>query len=135
MLGSMTPKLQRQFENYSPYDMLQELRFMFEKQAGVESYVEQLEHLGYVLLQDITVGLILNGLTSDFVAFVRNYNMHNIEKTIDELHALLIEYEKGLHKKAATPQVLVIQGGRIQNPNKKSQAAKGKGKRKRQGKE
>ncbi|GJS95643.1 retrotransposon protein, putative, ty1-copia subclass [Tanacetum coccineum] len=34
--------------------------------------------------------------------------------------------KKGLPKKAATPQVLVIQGGRIQKPNKKPQATKGK---------
>ncbi|GJV15014.1 retrotransposon protein, putative, ty1-copia subclass [Tanacetum coccineum] len=30
--------------------------------------------------------------------------MHNMGKTIGELHALLIEYEKGLPKKATTPQ-------------------------------
>ncbi|GJX61066.1 hypothetical protein Tco_0293966, partial [Tanacetum coccineum] len=35
MLGSMTPELQRQFENYSPYGMLQELKSNFEKEAGV----------------------------------------------------------------------------------------------------
>ncbi|GJU17830.1 hypothetical protein Tco_1145796 [Tanacetum coccineum] len=90
MLGSMTPELHRQFEMHYPYDMIQELRSMFEKQAGVEKfdliqsfhackqeegkpvadyvlkmkgYVEKLERLGYVLPQDITVGLILNGLT------------------------------------------------------------------------
>ncbi|GJT12091.1 retrotransposon protein, putative, ty1-copia subclass [Tanacetum coccineum] len=155
MLGSMTPKLHRQFELYSPYEMLQELRSMFEKQAGVEKfdliqafhackqeegkpiadyilkmkgYVEQLEHLGYVLQQDLSVGLILNGLTSDFAGFVRNFNMHNMGKTICELHAMLIEYEKGLPKKAATPQVMMIKGGRIQKANKKSLNAKGKGK-------
>ncbi|GJS32529.1 retrotransposon protein, putative, ty1-copia subclass [Tanacetum coccineum] len=115
----------------------EELKSMFEKQAGVErfdliqtfhackqeegkpvgpyvikmkNYVAQLERLGYVLPQDLSVGLILNGLTSDFVGFVRNYNMHNMGKTIGELHALLIEYEKGLPKKAATPQVMAIQG-------------------------
>ncbi|GJZ85458.1 hypothetical protein Tco_0650797 [Tanacetum coccineum] len=76
MLGSMTPELHRQFENYSPYELLQELKSMFKKQAGVElfdliqtfhtckqeegklvglyvlkmkGYVEQLERLGYVL--------------------------------------------------------------------------------------
>ncbi|GJU08101.1 retrotransposon protein, putative, ty1-copia subclass [Tanacetum coccineum] len=124
MLGIMTSKLHRQFENYSPYDMLQELKSMFEKQAG--GYVEQLDHLGYVLPQDLSVGLILNGLTSDFAGFVRNYNMHNMGKTVGELHALLIEYEKGLPKKAATPQVMAIQGGRIQKANKKSLNAKGK---------
>ncbi|GJY26065.1 retrovirus-related pol polyprotein from transposon TNT 1-94 [Tanacetum coccineum] len=131
MLGSMTPELHRQFELYYPFDMIQELRSMFEKQAGVEKfdliqsfhackqeegkpvadyvlkmkgYVEKLERLGYVLPQDISVGLILNGLTKDFVGFVRNYNMHNMGKTIGEIHVMLIEYEKGLPKKAETPQ-------------------------------
>ncbi|GKE38415.1 retrotransposon protein, putative, ty1-copia subclass [Tanacetum coccineum] len=70
----------------------------------MKNYVAQLERLGYVLPQDLSVGLILNGLTSNFIGFVRNYNMHNTGKTIGELHALLIEYEKCLPKKAATPQ-------------------------------
>ncbi|GJV77055.1 hypothetical protein Tco_1508639 [Tanacetum coccineum] len=131
ILGSMTPELHRQFENSSPYDMIKELKAMFEKQAGVErfdliqtfhackqeegkpvaayviqmkGYVDQLERLGYMLPQDLIVGLILNGLTKDFTGFVRNYNMHNMGKTIGELHAMLIEYEKGLPKKAETPQ-------------------------------
>ncbi|GJS37150.1 retrotransposon protein, putative, ty1-copia subclass [Tanacetum coccineum] len=155
MLESMTPKLHRKFESYSPYEMLQELMSMFEKQARVgrfdliqtfhsckqnegksvslyvlkmKGYMEQLERLGYVLSQDLSVGLIMNSLTSDFVRFVRNYNMHNMRKTIGELHDMFIEYEKGLPKKAATPQVMTIQGGRIQKANKKSQNAKGKGK-------
>ncbi|GJX86666.1 retrotransposon protein, putative, ty1-copia subclass [Tanacetum coccineum] len=38
MLGSMTPELHRQIELYYPFDMIQELRSMFEKQAGVEKY-------------------------------------------------------------------------------------------------
>ncbi|GJU03057.1 retrovirus-related pol polyprotein from transposon TNT 1-94 [Tanacetum coccineum] len=88
-----------------------------------------------LLLQDLSVGLILNGLTSDFVGFVRNYNMHNLGKTIGELHALLIEYEKGLPKKVVTPQVMTIQSGRILKANKKSQNAKGKGKGKGKGKD
>ncbi|GKA13843.1 hypothetical protein Tco_0693489, partial [Tanacetum coccineum] len=84
ILGSMTPELHIQFENSSPYDMIKELKSMFEKQARVEH-----------------VGLILNGLTSNFAGFVRNYNMHNMRKTI---------------------------GGRIQKANKKSLNAKGKDK-------
>ncbi|GJU68028.1 retrotransposon protein, putative, ty1-copia subclass [Tanacetum coccineum] len=162
ILGSMTLELHRQFENSSLYDMIKELKSMLEKEAGVErfdliqtfyackqeegkpvgpyvlkmkGYVEQLERLGYVLPQDISVGLILNGLTSDFAGFVRNYTMHNMGKTVGELHALLIEYEKGLPKKAATPQVMAIQGGRIQKANKKSLNAKGKGKGKGKGKD
>ncbi|GJW18579.1 mutator type transposase [Tanacetum coccineum] len=38
ILGSMTPELYRQFENFSPYDMIKELKAMFEKQAGVERF-------------------------------------------------------------------------------------------------
>ncbi|GJZ99210.1 hypothetical protein Tco_0671761 [Tanacetum coccineum] len=155
ILGSMTPELHRQFKNSSPYDMIKELKAMFEKQAGVErfdliqtfhackqeegkpvaayviqmkGYVDQLERLGYMLPQDLIVGLILNGLTKDFAGFVRNYNMHNMGKTIGELHAMLIEYEKGLPKKAETPQVMMIKGGKIQKAKKKSLKAKGKGK-------
>ncbi|GKE86498.1 hypothetical protein Tco_1560240 [Tanacetum coccineum] len=111
--------------------MLHELKSMFEKQAGVErfdliqtfhackqeegkpvaayvlkikGYVDQLERLGYVLPQDLTIGLILNRLTKDFTGFVRNYNMHNMGKIIGELHAMLIEYKKSLPKKADIPQ-------------------------------
>ncbi|GJZ10294.1 retrotransposon protein, putative, ty1-copia subclass [Tanacetum coccineum] len=109
-----------------------ELKSMFEKQAGVErfdpiqtfhaskqkegkpfgpyvinmkNYVVQLERLGYVLPRDLSVSLIMNGLTSDFAGF------------------------------AATPQVMAIQGGRIQKSNKKSFNAKGKGKGKGRGKD
>ncbi|GJZ27628.1 hypothetical protein Tco_0572275 [Tanacetum coccineum] len=38
ILGSMTPELHGQLENSSPYEMLQELKSMFEKQAGVERF-------------------------------------------------------------------------------------------------
>nr|GEV40262.1 retrotransposon protein, putative, Ty1-copia subclass [Tanacetum cinerariifolium] len=72
--------------------------------ANMKGYIDQLECIGYVLPQDLTVGPILNGLTKDFARFMRNYNMHNMGKTIDELHAMLIEYENGLPKKAETPQ-------------------------------
>ncbi|GJW99672.1 retrotransposon protein, putative, ty1-copia subclass [Tanacetum coccineum] len=87
----------------------------------------QIKRLGYILPQDLIVGLISNGLTKDFAGFMRNYNMHNMGKTISELHAMLIEYEKGLPKKAETPQVMMIKGGKIQKAKKKSLKANGKG--------
>nr|GEY30059.1 hypothetical protein [Tanacetum cinerariifolium] len=125
ILGSMNPELHRQFENSSPYDMIQELKSMFEKQTRVE------RPTGTSWLYATTryyIGLILNGLTKYFVGFMRNYNMHNMGKTIGELHALLIEYENGLPKKAETPQVMIIKGGKIHKSNKKSLKAKGNGK-------
>ncbi|GJX91642.1 reverse transcriptase domain-containing protein [Tanacetum coccineum] len=48
----------------------------------IKGYVKQLERLGYVLPQDISVGLILKGLTSNFAGFVRNYHMPNMGSTI-----------------------------------------------------
>ncbi|GKB50896.1 retrotransposon protein, putative, ty1-copia subclass [Tanacetum coccineum] len=64
----------------------------------MKGYVYQLERLSYVLPQDLTVGLILNGLTKYFAGF------------------------------AETPQVIMIKGGKIQKAKKKSLKAKGKGK-------
>ncbi|GKF12241.1 retrotransposon protein, putative, ty1-copia subclass [Tanacetum coccineum] len=117
---------------YDAYN--EELKSMFEKQARVERfdliqtfhackqeegkpvaayvlqmkrYIDQLECLGYMIPQDLIVGLILSGLTKDFVGFVRNYNMHNMGKTIGELHAMLIEYEKGLPEKGNDKQVYI----------------------------
>ncbi|GKA29141.1 retrotransposon protein, putative, ty1-copia subclass [Tanacetum coccineum] len=112
--------------------LAKDLKAMFEKQAGVErfdliqtfhackqeegkpvaayaiqmkGYVDQLERLGYMLPQDLVVGLILNGLTKDFARFVE------------------------------TPQVMMIKGGKIQKANKKSLKAKGKGKANGKGKD
>ncbi|GJR97256.1 retrotransposon protein, putative, ty1-copia subclass [Tanacetum coccineum] len=50
MLGSMTPELHRQFELHYPYDMIQELRSMFEKQAGVEK--KKRKQVGSAVLRD-----------------------------------------------------------------------------------
>ncbi|GKD01367.1 hypothetical protein Tco_1171641 [Tanacetum coccineum] len=99
--------------------LYREVQMMLMAWMGWNADIKDCERLGYVLPQDLSVGLILHGLTSDFAGFVRNYNMHNMGKTISELHALLIEYENGLPKKAATPQVMAIQDGRIQKANKK----------------
>ncbi|GKD12258.1 hypothetical protein Tco_1196665 [Tanacetum coccineum] len=109
-----------------------ELKSMFEKQAGVERF--DLIQTFHACKQE-GVGLILNGLTSDFAGFVRNYNMYNTGKTIGELHAMLIEYEKSLPKKAETLQVMAIRSGEIQKANKKSIKAKGKGKANGKGKD
>ncbi|GJY02947.1 formin-like protein 5 isoform X1, partial [Tanacetum coccineum] len=114
--------------------MIKELNAMLEKQARVErfgnlsnfpyiqksegkqvaayvismkGYVDQLEHLGY-------------GTT---------------DLKIGEIMLMLIEYEKGLPKKAETPQIMMINGGKIKKANKKSLKVKGKGKANDKGKD
>ncbi|GJT02532.1 retrotransposon protein, putative, ty1-copia subclass [Tanacetum coccineum] len=110
------------------YDAYNELKAMFEKQAGVKRFDQIQTFHACKQEEDLIVGLILNGLKKDFAGFMRNYNMHNMGKTIGELHAMLIEYEKGLPKKAKTPQVMMIKSGKIQKAKKKLLKANGKGK-------
>ncbi|GJY20445.1 hypothetical protein Tco_0393011 [Tanacetum coccineum] len=114
MLSSMSPDLQRTLEKYNAYDMLKELKTMFEDQAKQElfetfkafhackqeedqsissyllnmnSYLDTLERLGYAMPNELGVSLILNSLNKDYDQFVQNYNMHSMGKTIVELHA------------------------------------------------
>ncbi|GJS60747.1 hypothetical protein Tco_0655531 [Tanacetum coccineum] len=69
-----------------------DLKSMFEKQAGVERF-DLIQTFHACKQEEGWVGLI-----KDFAGFMRNYNMHNTRKTIGELHAMLIEYEKGKGK-------------------------------------
>ncbi|GJY66777.1 hypothetical protein Tco_0469015 [Tanacetum coccineum] len=154
MLGRMSPALQRQFELYFQQAMLDELRRMFEKPQAVEiydlvdslhnckqaigksvsahvlkmkGYMDQLQALGKPYDNDMAINLINRSLNKDFGDFVRNFNMHCVGKTVSDLHALLIDYEKGLKDKAPTPQVLAIQKGMV-NKLKPQANKKGKGK-------
>ncbi|GJZ69538.1 hypothetical protein Tco_0633088 [Tanacetum coccineum] len=96
----------------------EELKSMFEKQVGVE---------WFDLIQTFHACKLDEGKP------VGPY--HNMGKTVGELHAMLNEYKKGLPKKAETPQVMMIKGGKIQKSNKKSLKSKGKGKANGKGKD
>ncbi|GJT92194.1 retrotransposon protein, putative, ty1-copia subclass [Tanacetum coccineum] len=91
----------------------------------MKNYVK-LECLGYVLPQELSVG---------YLEWPHTKIKLSMGKTVGELHVLLIEYEKGLPKKAETPQVMMIKGDKIQKSNKKSLKAKGKGKANGKGKD
>nr|GEW02398.1 hypothetical protein [Tanacetum cinerariifolium] len=120
MLRKMSPALQKQFESYPPQLILAKLK---------KCYMDQLHALGKSYDNDMAINLINRSLNKDFGDFVRNFNMHCVEKTVTELHALFIEYEKGLKDKTRTPQVLTIQKGKENKPipqaNKKDKS-KGK---------
>ncbi|GJW72832.1 retrotransposon protein, putative, ty1-copia subclass [Tanacetum coccineum] len=94
----------------------------------MKGYLYTLEHLGYLMPQELGVSLILDSLSKDYEPFVQNYNTHSMGRTIDELHAMLNLTEKWLSKKAATPTVLAIRGGKIQKDKNKPRGAKGSGK-------
>nr|GEU34742.1 zinc finger, CCHC-type [Tanacetum cinerariifolium] len=55
----------------------------------IKGYIENPECLGHHVTLGLAVSLILIRLHKEFDSFVHNYNMHNIEKTVNELHAML----------------------------------------------
>ncbi|GJY83556.1 putative retrotransposon protein [Tanacetum coccineum] len=82
-----------------PYDMIQELRSMFEKQAGVEKFD---------LIQSFHACKQEEGKSvADYVLKMKGY-VEQLEQQEVKIHAMLIEYEKGLPKKVETPQVMMI---------------------------
>ncbi|GJS88884.1 zinc finger, CCHC-type containing protein [Tanacetum coccineum] len=62
----------------------------------MKGHIENLERLGYPMSLGLAVSLILIGLRKEFNGFVHNYNMHNMGKTVNELHAMLKLYEQTL---------------------------------------
>nr|GEY36219.1 hypothetical protein [Tanacetum cinerariifolium] len=118
MIGSMSPELQRTLENYTAYDMMKELKIMFEEQAQQELF--ETVKAFHACKQEND--------QSDCDQFIQNYNMHSMGKTLAKLHAMLKLYEKGILKKVETPAVLAIREGKIQKEKKKPQREKGKAK-------
>ncbi|KAJ8748419.1 hypothetical protein K2173_003056 [Erythroxylum novogranatense] len=122
------------------YDMLAQLKAMFQEQARQErfrttkalnsckmtpntpvsahvlkmkSYIHHLEKLGAPVSQELSTDLILASLTDEYDQFILNYNMHNMEKSIDELHGMLKTVEENLKGKVKTTnEVLVVQKGK-----------------------
>ncbi|GJV98336.1 retrotransposon protein, putative, ty1-copia subclass [Tanacetum coccineum] len=156
MLVSMTPEIQKNLEDHIAFEILQELKTMFQHQTEQEltktvkafhdckqeegqsvstyvlkmkAYLDQIDHLGYPMPLVLRVNLILTSLSKDHDKFLENYNMHDIGKTIPELHAMLKLAEKGIPKKA--PDVLAIRQCQIQKPKLQ---ARGNGKNKGKGK-
>ncbi|GJU71786.1 zinc finger, CCHC-type containing protein [Tanacetum coccineum] len=163
ILMTMEPDIQRNLENLSAYDMLQELKTLFAQQAEQEllqtvrdfhsckqeerqfvssyvlkmkSYIDNLERLGHPVSLNLGVRLILISLHKEFDSFVQNYNMHNMGKTVNELHAMLKLHEKTLTKKDFA--LHVIRAGKVQKKNNKQkklqEAARGQNQGKRKSK-
>nr|GEX28923.1 reverse transcriptase domain-containing protein [Tanacetum cinerariifolium] len=73
----------------------------------MKTYLDQLTTLNNAFPDKVSISFILNSLSSEFQAFVQNYNMQSMEKTI----------------------IMAIQGGRVQKYKPQGKAKrKGKGK-------
>ncbi|GKA73526.1 retrotransposon protein, putative, ty1-copia subclass [Tanacetum coccineum] len=90
----------------------------------MKSYIDNLERLGHPVSLNLAVSLILVSLSKEYDSFVQNYNMHNMGKTVNELHAMLKLLEQTLPKKDVAPALHVIQAGKVQkNKHKKPHMA------------
>ncbi|GKE19142.1 retrotransposon protein, putative, ty1-copia subclass [Tanacetum coccineum] len=150
ILMTMELDLQQNQETLGAYDMLKELKTLFSQQAEHEvlqtmrefhackqgegqfvssyvlkmkSYIDNLERLGHPVSLNLAVSLILVSLRKEYDCFVQNYNMHSMEKTVNELHAMLKLHDQTLPKRDA-PVLHEIRAGKVQKKkNKKPQLA------------
>ncbi|GKC32667.1 zinc finger, CCHC-type containing protein, partial [Tanacetum coccineum] len=114
-------------EKFNAYDMLKELKTMFEEQAKKEPF-EIIKAFHACKQEDgQSVSSYLLKMKSYLDTLERlGYTLPNELGTIVKLHVMLKLHEKGIPKKAETPVVLAIREGRIQKDKKKPQGAKGK---------
>ncbi|KAK8590262.1 hypothetical protein V6N13_089025 [Hibiscus sabdariffa] len=109
MLATMNSELQKQHENIIAYEMIQNLKEIYEGQACQEryetskalfqckmiegspvgahvikmmGYIQTLEKLGFSLKDELATNLILQSLPDSFKPFVLNFNMNEINKTL-----------------------------------------------------
>ncbi|KAJ9555661.1 hypothetical protein OSB04_010275 [Centaurea solstitialis] len=154
MLATMSPDLQAGFINTKAYDMIRQLRDMFQTQARTERYdatkafneckmvkgtsvsdhvmkmkrhLGHLERLGHPVPLQLATDTILNSLSEDYMPFVVNYNMNNMEKSIAELHSMFKTAELNMGNKNKTKDVLMVRDGGVKKKNGHTSTSKGKG--------
>nr|GFA86725.1 hypothetical protein [Tanacetum cinerariifolium] len=129
MLSSMSPDLQRTLEKYNAYDMLKELKTMFEEQTKHELFEIVKAFHACKQKEGQSVSSYLFKMKSYLDTLKRlGYVVPNELGAIAELHAMLKPHEKGILKKAVTPAVLAIREVKIRKDKKKRQGENGKDK-------
>nr|GEW50882.1 ribonuclease H-like domain-containing protein [Tanacetum cinerariifolium] len=131
MLMTMDSDIQKNLEQLGAYDMLKELKTLYAQQENQKlfqtSYIDNLEHLGHGMTQNLAVSLILVTLRKEYDSFVQNYNIHCMGKTVTELHAMLKLHEQTLPPKEVTPALYAIRAGRVSKNQKKEPHMDAKG--------
>ena len=123
MLATMESEFEKQMVDMEAFTMITHLKEMFQEQARIErfaiikalfsckmvegglvsphvlkmkGYLDHLEKLGLPISKELATDIILQTLPDSYDGFVMNYNMHNMEKTIFELHGMLKTAEQTL---------------------------------------
>ncbi|KAL4362102.1 hypothetical protein GQ457_04G019440 [Hibiscus cannabinus] len=159
MLATMTPELQKQHEDMVAYEMIQNLKEIYEGQARQEKYetsialfqckmsegspvgahvikmicyIQTLEKLSFALNDELAIDVVLQSLPDSFNQFVLNFNMNEINKTLPQLLGMLRTAE-GNMKKGGSKSVLMVREAK--GKGKKVAKSNGIGKTKPKGKE
>ncbi|XP_071681950.1 uncharacterized protein [Lolium perenne] len=132
ILCSLEAELQKRFEHHDPYELVHELKTIFETHAAVESYeaskhffgymmeegssvsehmlamsghAKKLSDLGIVIPNKLGIHRVLQSLPPSYKNFVMNYNMQNMNKELPELFSMLKSAEVEIQKEH---QVLMV---------------------------
>ncbi|KAK4389833.1 Retrovirus-related Pol polyprotein from transposon TNT 1-94 [Sesamum angolense] len=99
ILASMSNDVQKQ------YDRLDDVASILQRMKEMLSLVEKIEDLKAGLDNDTYIDVILQSLPPSFDPFIVNFNMNGLEKSINELINMLVQYEATIKKYA--PSVLI----------------------------
>ncbi|KAK8499448.1 hypothetical protein V6N12_012502 [Hibiscus sabdariffa] len=131
MLATMTHELQKQHGDMFIYEIIQNLKEIFERQAYQEKYetsralfqckmsegspmrahvmgyIQMLKKLGFPLKDELATDVILQSLPDNFKPLVLNFNMNEINKTLPQLLGMLRTAESDL-KKNGSKSILIV---------------------------
>ncbi|KAK1440871.1 hypothetical protein QVD17_06703 [Tagetes erecta] len=154
MQATMSPDLQKNMEDMAAFDMIEQLKGKFQKQARQErhdtmkqlisckmqegssvsahvlkmkGYIDQMTKLGNPMQDEMAGDFILNSLPSSYDQFIMNYNMNAWVKPVAKLHGMLKTAEMNIPKQN---QVLMVRSGGVKKPNPKKRGYNSKGKKK-----
>ena len=157
MLASMSPKLQKQHEVMTTYDIVVHLKELFHEQERFErfevsrmlfrltmqegtspiqyalkmnGYIVRLDQLGFGMDSELSIHLILAGLPDNFAQFVLNYRMNDKESSILEQTNLLKTIEPTLKKEGKTVMLMNSFGSRNKKKRKITKQKGGAAKKK-----
>ena len=157
MLASMSPKLQKQHEVMTTYDIVVHLKELFHEQERFErfevsrmlfrltmqegtspiqyalkmnGYIVRLDQLGFGMDSELSIHLILAGLPDNFAQFVLNYRMNDKESSILEQTNLLTTIEPTLKKEGKTVMLMNSFGSRNKKKRKITKQKGGAAKKK-----
>ncbi|KAK1604890.1 hypothetical protein QYE76_028563 [Lolium multiflorum] len=151
-LVSLEAELQKRFEHHDPYELVHELKAIFETHAAVESYeaskhffgcmmeegssvsehvlamsghAKKLSDLGIVIPNKLGIHRVLQSLPPSYKNFVMNYNMQNMNKELPELFSMLKSAEVEIQKEHQVLMVNKTTSFKKQGKPKKGNVKKG----------